>query len=188
VPSGAFIAALQTGIPEPQSIVLFTQGSAGSAGQSLPALHVMHFPPLQTDPLPQGVPSSSAVMGAHVRPPSEQTYVPFSHSLALQEPPAAQLPGEPASAPASASASASECVFAPASARASAPASPVAGGELSSFAAAASPSGSGTSFRPMSRLQEPVEATRHAAASNTPPMRIRPMKSPPQARPGGRLA
>jgi hypothetical protein len=81
VPSGAFVATLQTACPDLQSIVFLTHGLAMSV-QSAPAVQTPQLPAWQTDvlPDPHGVPSPTLPVLLHLPLPPVQANVPVWHS------------------------------------------------------------------------------------------------------------
>ena len=81
MPSGAFIATLQTAWPELQSIVFLTHGLVVSV-QSDPLAQVPHVPARQTDvpPDPQGVPSARLAVFVHWPPSPPHVNTPVWHS------------------------------------------------------------------------------------------------------------
>jgi hypothetical protein len=81
VPSGAFIATLQTACPDLQSIVFSTHGLAMSV-QSAPAVQTPQLPAWQTDVLrdPHGVPSGRLVILLHLPLPPVHANMPVWHS------------------------------------------------------------------------------------------------------------
>ena len=88
MPSGAFIATLQTACPELQSTVFLAHGFAISV-QSAPAVQTPHVPAWQTDvlPGPQGVPSARLAVFMHVPPALVHAKVPVWHSAGVHKAP-----------------------------------------------------------------------------------------------------
>jgi hypothetical protein len=75
VPFGSLPDAVQTLMPELQSVVSFVQDPCGV--QSVPEVQLTQAPALHTWLVPQLVPFDRLVVGAHVSPASPQTYDPF---------------------------------------------------------------------------------------------------------------